>query len=214
MTTTTKLLLCAVLALSACGEEDDTPPPPPVQPATQPPPVPVPPPPPLPSAVASPPWVELTLPAVPGWEIALPQDHGPGQGFIVDYMHRGTGVSVSIFVYNRGLGTIARDTAALTAEVREATNGVRQAVEVGRYQAMREVQTAITRLGSAPTAPVAAMQTLVITAEGAERPSSIYVTTHRGFFFKIRSTYTNGASPAADLALGELLARLGEHVRE
>ncbi|MGE3636517.1 MAG: hypothetical protein AB7P00_41820 [Sandaracinaceae bacterium] len=217
----TPMLTFALALLAGCGSEDDTPPPPPSAPPEAPPlppAMPVPPAPPPPPAtppeegLPGPPWVDLHLPRLADWQIDPPEDEGPGNGYFVDYMHPPTGTSVSVFVYNRGLPSITRNAASVLSEAQEAVSGVRRAVEVGRYQAMRELDTTILPLG--PAQAVTARTRMMITDGGEERASAVYVTTHRGYFLKIRVTFLRGETPEAQRAFEGLLNAIGGVISE
>src|SRR5688572_19900467 len=122
-------LLLAVLLL-ACGSDDE-----PARPRPEP----------APPVLPGPPWVELHLPAaIGGWTVSPARDEGPEQGYHVDYLHESNGVSVSVFVY----GNAQRNSTALSAELRNAMDGVRQAIAAGRYESARELDVGMAQLGS------------------------------------------------------------------
>jgi hypothetical protein len=179
------------------------------------PPVPMQPVPPLqPLAGVGPSWVALQLPQVPGWTLSPPEDTGPATGYVAEYNSSQPPIALTVYVYNNNEGVIRRDPAVLQQEVRESVNAVYSAVQAGRYQAVRELDGSVVRLGRSPTAPMAFMQRLVITAEGTERPSAIYITTHRGFYFKIRVTAFTGTHAEMDAAIAGLLDQLAAAIVE
>ncbi len=206
------LLSWALLVPCGCGGEsrtDDppTPPPPPQPPPSQTPPVPA------PQLGPGPSWVDLRLPLITGWELRPPEDQGPVQGYHANYQHDGAGVGAHVYVYNAGRTGIRRDEALLREELARATAEVHQSHQQGAYEAVRELDTSMTRLGSSASAPVAALQRFGLTNGGVERQNSIYVSTHRAFFVKIRTTIQTGPSPAADQAIAALLEQLGAVLR-
>lgn len=167
-----------------------------------------------PLAGGGPSWVALQLPQVPGWTLSPPEDTGPATGYIAEYNSSQPPIALTVYVYNNNEGVIRRDPAVLQQEVRESVNGVYSAVQAGRYQAVRELDGGVVRLGRAPNAPLTFVQRLVITAEGTERPSAIYITTHRGFYFKIRVTAFTGAHAEMEAAIAGLLDQLAAVVVE
>lgn len=165
-------------------------------------------------AQVGPGWVELTLPQVAGWQRAPGEDHGPEQGFIVEYNIHGQ-IAATVYVYRGGVANIQRQPAVLGAQVQTALAGMQQAQQMGRYDAVRELgPVSSTTIGSTPDAPVAAHQRVMITREGTERLSETYVTTHRGFFFKLRISLFVDQSAATDASLRALLDQLGAAIHE
>jgi hypothetical protein len=158
-------------------------------------------------------WLTLTVPDVPGWTRGSSQDHGPERGYIFGYDHP-LGITATIFVYNRGLGVIQRQLPLLQAELQEALNGVNQAVQVGHYQSARELDRGLATLGTAPVSPLTVRARLMIAQNSPERISSIYITTHRGYFFKIRLSFNQESSPQSDQIIDAFLATLATVIRE
>jgi len=170
--------------------------------------------PPPPGALPGPPWVELALPQVAGWQRGEAQDEGPERGFIVEYDFGGR-IAATVYVYRAGVPAIRRDPALLMAQVQGALSGMRQAQQAGRYDAVRELGPAsMSAIGSAPNAHPAAYQRVMITREGTELPSETYVTTHRGFFFKLRISLFAEPSATTDRALSALLNQLAQSIHE
>lgn len=159
------------------------------------------------------PWLALTVPRVPGWQPMTPEDHGPSNGYIFGYDHP-SGITVTIFVYNRGLGLIQRQLPALQSELGEAVSGVYQAQRAGRYQSARELDRGAGTLSPEPGSPLTAWARLMIAQDGPERMSTIYVTTHRGYFFKVRVSLRRDATPETEGLVGGLLSALSAVVRE
>lgn len=159
------------------------------------------------------PWLMLDVPSVAGWQPIEAQDHGPDRGYAYGYRHP-TGITVSIFVYNRGLGYIRRDQGVLQSELQESISGVHQARQLGRYQSAREVERGFVSLGNVPNAPLAALGRLMVAQNSPERPSSIYITTHRGFFYKLRVSYNSDPLPQSEQLIQSLLAVLAATIHE
>jgi hypothetical protein len=158
-------------------------------------------------------WLMLNVPDVPGWQRGESQDHGPDQGFVFGYDHP-AGIVATVFVYNRGLGVIQRQLPVLESEVQEAVNGVLQMVQLGRYQSARELDRGTITLSNVPGSPLAVRARLMIAQDSPERLSSIYITTHRGFFFKIRISLHREPSPEIDQIVSAFLATLASSIQE
>jgi hypothetical protein len=160
------------------------------------------------------PWVEIAWPDADGWQKAAPEDHGPEQGVLVEYS-LGQEVVATVYIYRGGVADIRREQAILSSEVTRALDGMRRAIEAGRYQAVRAVApVAMARLGSSATAPPAATQQVMLTENGAEHASETWVTTHRGFFFKVRVSFFTPRNEALDASVRTLLDRLGQATHE
>jgi len=129
------------------------------------------------------------------------------------YRHS-TGITVSIFVYNRGLGHIRREGSVLQAELQESIAGVFRAQQAGQYQSVRELDRGMVTLGNAPNGPLAARARLMVAQNAPERLSTTYITTHRGFFYKIRISYRADPVPQSEQIIQSLLTTLAATLHE
>jgi hypothetical protein len=150
---------------------------------------------------------------VEGWHREPGEDNGPDQGFITEYYAAANQMTASVFVYRGGVPNISRDAAVLRGEVERTFTGMQRAVEAGAYQDVRAAgDVELTTFGE--NGPPAAHQRVVIETTEGTRLSETLVTTHRGFFFKVRVTINVEPTPELTHQLNALYVALGRAVVE
>jgi hypothetical protein len=154
------------------------------------------------------------MPTVDGWERLPAEDGGPEEGYIATYRLSDQAI-VSVFIYRRGVPNITRDEAMLRREVEAALTGMERAVVVGRYESVVATSPVqMRRLDPRGGPPLAAYQHVTIRVRGAHQVSETYVTTHRGFFFKVRVTIHVEPTPRIGAAVDRLLVALARIATE
>jgi hypothetical protein len=161
------------------------------------------------AAEATPPAPAINLPDVEGWTRSEPEslpqeDHG----FTVLFDHP-SGVFVTFYQYTRGLDKISENLkqGPVQDEMRRAKTGIQQAVELGQWDAAKELDSGIKPLGSSPKQALWSRFQLTIGDETV--PSDTYIWAQANNIFKLRCTTRAQDETAEFKALNELLAALG-----
>ena len=135
-----------------------------------------------------PPPAEISLPTPAGWvktdrRPLPPQDNG----FTVGYDHE-SGLAVTLYQFTRGRSSISDDLNApeVQGEMEQAKNGIKQAVQLGYWQAADETDSGIVQLGDSEKR--ALWSKFDLTVEGTKQASEVYVWSHANTYFKIRCT--------------------------
>jgi hypothetical protein len=145
----------------------------------------------------------LNLPKVDGWKAGSERPiFGEDTGYSVGYS--GQGVTVTVYVYNRGLKSVPDD---LTAkEVQQEFELVKEAVQEaksrGIYEDVKELKSDQATLGGLPDGPKALHVVFNLRVLKQDSRSEFYLLTHRNHFIKLRVSRTidGGKEQDADLA--------------
>ncbi len=158
------------------------------------------------AAVATAPWTDFRAPLVPGW-VAIPRgDSGPALGLQVAYHAPDVGVVASFYIYDHDEKDVRRDDAILLRELARVATGLATAISAGIWDATREVSAPMdAAFGGARWF----RQRFAVTKEGRESFSEAWVTTHKGFYVKVRATYGGGLTEAAVTRVGVLIEAIG-----
>jgi hypothetical protein len=166
------------------------------------------------AAQAIPPEPVIPLPDLPGWTHsparALPaEDHG----FSVGYSH-GKGMQVTYYQFTRGLKEIPDNlnSEAVQNEMKTATAGIEQAVELGIWKAAQEIDHGTVSLGD--SSQKALWSRYRLTTDQGEAISDTYVWPYANTLFKLRCT-GHAKNPIDDVkVLTPLLTALGNECSE
>ena len=158
----------------------------------------------------TPPEASITLPTLPGWSKSEirplpPEDHG----FTVAYDHDETGLAVTLYQFTRGLTSIPNDvnSSIVKQEMQGAKQGIQQVVDLGVWQAAKEIKSDVVKLGDSPQKALRSQYEL--TVEGAVVASDIYVWAQANTIFKIRCTAQSEDAESNQVILKPLLTALG-----
>lgn len=157
----------------------------------------------------TPPKPKIVLPTPSGWSRSEsralpPEDHG----FTVAYEYE-SGLSVTLYQYTRGHASIPDgvDSALVKEEMQHAKTGIQQVVQLGYWDAAKEVKFETVRLGESQRQALWSQYDL--TVDGEVLASDIYVWAYSNTLFKLRCTAHSKDVVSNQAVLGSLLTALG-----
>jgi hypothetical protein len=156
-----------------------------------------------------PPAAKIELATPDGWARTEPRPLPPSDnGFTVGYEHE-SGLAVTLYQFTRGLAVIPveLDSTAVQEEMQHAKSGIEQAVQLGYWQAAKEVESGVVPLGDSPQK--ALWSRYHLTENGVTRVSDIYVWSHANTFFKLRCTCRTEDVAPTQAVLHPLLTAFG-----
>ena len=162
------------------------------------------------AAKTKPPKPTITLPTLAGWSKSKPRPLPPtDHGFTVAYDHKKSGLTVTLYQFTRGLRSIPNDvnSAIIRKEMEGAKNGIEQVVQLGVWQAAKEIKSETVQLGNSQQRALWSQYEL--TVDGEVKASDIYVWAQANSIFKIRCTAESDDAESNQAVLAPLLTALG-----
>ncbi len=149
---------------------------------------------------------EVEFPEVEGWRLSKKTKYPHRElGYSVNYESQ-TGGRVTVYVYKGGVSSIPNAlTGPVAAQMRQAKSEIQAIKEAGYYESVSEVSSSTIILGG-PEGKVEALYSLyLITIEGRDLDSEIYVFPYENHFIKLRATRLKGEDGPTNEAVEKLL---------
>lgn len=154
---------------------------------------------------------EVEFPEVDGWELGrrstFPQKE---LGYSVNYESPIAG-RVTVYVYTGGVSRIPNDlTGPVAAQMKQAKSDIKQAVDAGYYDSVKDVRSETITLGGTDGKVKALYTLLDLRANGNKLDSEIYVFPYNGYFVKLRATRPASEKGSKIEAMEDLLKALDD----
>jgi len=129
-------------------------------------------------------------------------------GFTVPFEHE-SGLAVTLYQYTRGLSRIPNgvNSSPVKQEMNRAKKGIKQAVDLGYWQAAEETESKTVQLGDSPQQALWSQYQMKV--DGMVLASDIYVWANNNTMFKIRCTGRSEDVQSNQAVLKPLLTSLG-----
>ena len=154
----------------------------------------------------------IVFPDVEAWEKGDKTTYPTAElGYSVPYQSE-TGGSVTIYVYNGGLGKIADgiDDQKVKNEIRKAEDDIKKYGDAGYYQDVKLIKSESAKLGGKNGIARALYSLFNFKIRGAEVESEIYLFGYKNNFIKIRTTRKKGNNGAENAEVNKLLLEIGK----
>jgi hypothetical protein len=164
---------------------------------------------------APPATLDVKWPKVEGWELIdprpLPKESGPG-AYSVAYGSRAPHITVTVYVYNRGLARIPDDLTdpAVRREFDGSREAIREAQRRGMYQEATEEESKPATLGLSDAGANALYTRFRLKIQDRQTVSELYVLPHKNHFVKVRITRMAEPDKNATAQLDRLYTELNK----